>query len=181
MLLQEKFDDFLALKDYHDQYNTYFPLAVFGTLRKIPRDQGNYKNFMLTREPIKHKKAFIPHILPSGIWVNFEEGASGLFEVFFYNEEDYPYVIERVDSLEGFRPDSHYIGYHRTLLEARLLPDDYPETLFNRGIWWDNRTLEIPEKEWNKFESVPTWAYSNNATNLALEKVDNSPLLWWRK
>jgi hypothetical protein len=163
--------------DYHANYAKSFPIAVFGTLRQIPRDQGNLHR-MLTRDPIGHRKAFIPHMLPSGIWVDFEEDASGLFEVFFYEEKDFPAVIKCVDSLEGFTPDNHY-GYHRTLLSAHLLPDDYPEDEFNRGIRWDNRTLNIPEDEWKDFTTVPAWAYSNAATNNQLAEMDNSPLLWW--
>lgn len=163
--------------DYHANYATSFPIAVFGTLRKIPHDQGNLHR-MLTREPIDHRMAFIPHMLPSGIWVDFEEGASGLFEVFFYDKKDFPDVIRSVDSLEGFRADHHY-GYWRTLLSAHLLPNDYPKDLFNRGIRWDNRTLEIPEDEWSDFETVPAWAYSNSETNNALKEMENSPLLWW--
>lgn len=177
MLLQEHYDEFLEIKDYHDRYATYFPIAVFGTLRQIPRDQGNLHR-MLTRDPVDHKKAFIPHMLPSGIWVDFEEGASGLFEVFFYDKKDFTAVIKSVDALEGFTPDRHW-GYHRTLLKARVLPDDYADGLFNRGIRWDNRTLDIPENEWENFEAVPVWAYSNKETNHALKEMENSPLLWW--
>lgn len=171
---KEKFENFG--EDYHVNYATSFPIAVFGTLRQIPQDQGNLHR-MLVCEPIGHKKAFIPHVLPSGIWVDFKEGASGIFEVFFYDEEDYSVVIKGVDRLEGFTPDHHY-GYHRTLLNAYLLPDDYSEKLFNRGIRWENRTLEIPEDEWELFETVPAWAYSNAKTNAGLENVENSPLLW---
>jgi len=168
----EKFGD-----DYHANYETPFPIAVFGTLRQIPRDQGNLHR-MMTRKPIEHRKAFVPHMSPSGIWVDFKEGASGIFEVFFYDPEDFPAVIARVDALEGFTPD-HYYGYHRTLLNVRLLPEDYPEDLFNKGIRWDNRTLGIPQKSWNDFEAVPAWAYSNIVTNNRLAKMEDSPLLWW--
>lgn len=175
MNYQNEFENFGT--DYHANYATSFPIAVFGTLRQIPRDQGNLHR-MLTREPIDHKKAFIPHMLPSGIWVEFEEGASGLFEVFFYDKKDFPAVIQVVDRLESFTPDSHY-GYHRTLLNAHLLPDDYPEDLFNKGIRWDKRTLEIPENEWDSFETVPAWAYSNIETNKSLGDMVDSPLLWW--
>ena len=169
----EKFGD-----DYHANYETSFPIAVFGTLRQIPSDQGNL-NRMLTREPVGHRKAFIPHMLPSGIWVEFEEGASGIFEVFFYDKKDFAAVIKSVDALEGFSPDHHY-GYHRTLLNARLLPDDHSNKLFKRGIRnFDNRSLNIPKDEWEDFETVPAWAYSNIATNNSLAEMDNSPLLWW--
>lgn len=169
---------FLNLNNHYEQYAMSFPIAVFGTLRKIPRDQGNLRR-MLVRKPIGHKKAFVPHVLPSGIWVDFQKGASGLFEVFFYNEVDFPAVIKTVDALEGFHPDCHY-GYNRTLLNVHLLPDDYPEHLFNKGITWENRTLKIPEKEWKNFETVPAWGYSNNETNSGLERMNDSPLLWYR-
>ncbi len=177
MLYQEEYDQFLKIEDYHERYATSFPIAVFGTLRKLPRDQGNLHR-MLTREPIDHRKAFIPHMMPSGIWVEFAEEASGIFEVFFYDKKDFPAVIRSVDSLEGFTPDNKY-GYWRTLLKAYLLPRDYDEELFNRGIRWDNRTLGIPQEEWDNFEVVPVWAYSNSPTNNELSEVENSPLLWW--
>jgi hypothetical protein len=166
------FDD-----DYYANYAKSFPIAVFGTLRKLPCDQGNLHR-MLKRDPVDHKKAFIPHILPSNIWVDFKEGASGLFEVFYYTDDDFKEVIKGVDRLESFTPDHHY-GYHRTLLSVYLLPDDYPEDDFNRGIRWDKRTLGIPEDEWKDFETVPAWAYSNAKTNELLAEMENSPLLWW--
>ena len=172
-----EFEDFGD--DYHANYATSFPIAVFGTLRQIPSNQGNLHR-MLTHEPVDHRMAFIPHMLPSGIWVDFEEGASGLFEVFFYDKKDFPDVIRSVDALESFSPDHHY-GYHRTLLRAHLLPDDYPKAKwkFEKGIRWDNRTMGIPEDEWSNFETVPAWAYSNSETNKGLKEMDNSPLLWW--
>ena len=63
----------------------------------------------------------------------------------------------------------------------KFLPDDYPKAKwkFEKGIRWDNRTMEIPEDEWSDFETVPAWAYSNSATNEGLKEMDNSPLLWW--
>ena len=188
------YHEFNSLDDHHDKYNVPFPIGVFGTLRQLPNDQGNARR-MFTRQPVIHQKAFLPHYTSSGIWLDFKEGASGVIELYYYKAEDFPAVIERVDALEGFSPD-HSFGYWRTLMEVKVLPDDYEHELFETSIRTGDRDLCIPEEKWD-FPCVPAWVYSNADSNRACQScfcnphddlLDNgprrstwaSPLLWWK-
>lgn len=188
---KELYQGFQKVEDYYAKFDTPFPIGVFGTLRRLPDNQGN-ANRMFTREPVVHKKAFLPHFASSGIWLNFKEGASGVLELYYYTPQDFPAVIERVDALEGFSPDHSY-GYWRTLVEVRVLPDDYEHELFETGIRVDDRDLRIPEEEWINYPTSPAWVYSNAKSNHAcqicfsgdsdLSKQSrtqyDSPVLWW--
>jgi hypothetical protein len=184
------YHEFKTLDDYQAKFNMPFPIGVFGTLRQLPNDQGNARR-MFTRQPVAHHKAFLPHFTSSGIWLDFKEGASGVLELYYYEPEDFPAVIERVDALEGFSPDHSY-GYWRTLMEVKVLPEDYTHELFNEGIHADDRDLKIPEDKWD-FPCVPAWVYSNARSNHACQQcfsgdtdifgpkrgVYDSPILWW--
>lgn len=141
-----------------------FPLAVYGTLRSIPFDQGN-SSLMFVRKPIAHKKCFIPHFVPNGIQLNFKKNACGIAELFFYDPKDWPHVLSVVDRLEGFSPNrSSSYFYHRTLINVRILPSDYGDDLYERGLEIDDRDLGIPREDW-KFPAVAAWVYSNNDAN----------------
>ena len=163
-------------------YSIPFPIGVFGTLRIIPEDQGN-ASLMFRREPNFHCKAFLPHFTANGLSLEYKEGASAIFEVFFYDREDWKKVIIATDHLEGFCPDDgRPRHYQRTLVEMRLLPFNYAEALFNESIhprgWTGfnpDRSLKIPEEEWFDYPGVPTWVYSNIETNLAVTKLCSEP------
>jgi hypothetical protein len=179
-------------------YDSQFPLAVFGTLRTLPRDQGNAQ-IMFRREPKLHCKAFLPHFSRDGITLKFEEGASAMFEVFFYDPQDFKVIIAAADQLEGFRPDHRFHNHwYRTLAELRVVPDDYAVAMFDEGIEPSSAKLDIPENEWDNFKPCMAWIYSNIPSNkeaarlhtkyhapLPAEKVPNravfsNPIKWWR-
>lgn len=176
--------EFLSLSEHEfvEKYDIPFPLAVFGTLRSCPMRQSNAQR-MFVREPLLHCKAFLPHFSPSGIWLDFHKGTTGVFEVYFYTPEDWSVVIKSVDALEGFTPHHNY-GYNRTLMNVHLLPDDYKSHWFENGIRATSgpRDLEIPQEEWESYPKVPCWLYSNRESNKECQKevAETSPILWWR-
>lgn len=180
------YQQFLSIPEsnYIDRYNVPFPFAVFGTLRSIPSPHCNSRR-MFAKEPVFHCKAFLPHFAPSGLRLGFHEGAAGVFEVYFYTPENWNGVIRGVDSLEGFSPQrtSDYdYGYNRTLMNVRLLPDDYEHKFFSEGLYERVRDLRIPEEEWENYPKVPCWLYSNSESNRASlrEVAETTPLLWSR-
>lgn len=146
-----------------DIHSKPFPLAVFGTLREIPSDQGNAR-LMRIRKPLAHRKCFIPHFLPTGIWLEFKPYACGVAELFFYDPSDWGEVLSKVDSLEGLGSGGSKYGYHRTLINVRLLPDDYACDVYNKGLSLKARDLSIPREEW-LFPPVAAWVYSSTAAN----------------
>ena len=141
----------------------HFPIAVFGTLRCIPKDQGN-SSLMFVKKPLSHKKCFIPHFLPNGMWLDFKKDACGIAEIFFYEAHDWPYVLSKIDHLEGFSKGKNKYGYRRTLMNVRMTPDDFADDLYAKGISMKDRDLSIPRKEWH-FPSVAAWVYSNSLAN----------------
>lgn len=156
-----------------------FPMAVFGTLRCIPGDQGNAA-LMFHKKPLAHKKCFIPHFLPTGIWLDFKQNACGVAELFFYDQSDWAEILSKVDSLEGFGGGKSKYGYHRTLMNVRLLPDDYACELYDKGIAVKQRDLQISRDEW-KFPCVAAWVYSNTQANNACKAVmspKENPIIW---
>jgi len=184
--ISENMELFNSADNFSDKHDVPFALGVFGTLRIIPNNQGNARLMVGAKGrqiEYKHQRAFVPHVLPSGIWVDLSVGASGIFEIFSYSPEDFADIIVGVDMLEGFNPksSSRWGGYHRTLVNAKLLPDDYPNDLFEKGIRFDNRDLGISQEEWSNYEEVPAWIYSNATLNRQLEELENSPLIWWHK
>jgi hypothetical protein len=157
-----------------------FPIAVFGTLRNIPCDQGN-ASLMFIKKPVAHKKCFIPHFTPRGIWLNFKENACAVAELFFYSQKDWPIVLEAIDKLEGFNiKQPNYYGYQRTLMNVYLLPYDYDSEMYDMGIRIKERDLKIPKEQWT-FPQIAAWVYSNNEANnlckLNLSKIDNPIIL----
>lgn len=154
----------------------HFPIAVYGTLRSMPRDQGN-ASLMFSKKPIKHQKCFIPHFVPSGIWLDFKKNSSGIAEIFFYDCQDWPQILATIDKLEGFNYNgSNKYGYKRTLMNVRMLPDDYGDDFYEKGIKINDRDFGIPREDWN-FPCVAAWVYSNEkANNLcknSLNKFEN--------
>lgn len=152
-----------------------FPIAVFGTLRSIPSDQGN-SLLMFSRRPLAHKKCFIPHFLPNGIWLEFKKNSCGLAEIYFYDQKDWSFILEKIDKLEGFDQSKSKYGYHRTLMNIKLLPDDYADEMYDQGLRLKQRDLSIPREDWN-FPSVAAWVYSNvnanNACKMNLKTLEN--------
>lgn len=176
------FRQFRSAKTDAERFNVPFPIAVFGTLRHIPENQGNGW-LMHQREPIAHKRAFLPHFSSSGISLFFKEGAAGLFEAFFYTPEDWADVIPAVDRLESFRPTNPARSYYqRTLVEIMILPNDHSEESYQKSIrHWDDRDLRIPSAEWD-YPRIPAWVYSNHEANeqcLTQLSPATSPILWW--
>lgn len=131
---------------------------------------------MFVRNPIKHKKCFIPHFVPDGIWLNFKKNACGIGEIFFYECQDWPHILKTIDRLEGFNHNNSRYGYKRTLMNVRIIPDDYCDDLYDKGIEIDNRDLKIPREQWD-FPCVAAWVYSNHNANILcknnLDKFEN--------
>lgn len=157
-------------------YDRPFPIGVFGTLRKLPRPCGN-SHLMdgFTHPPLHTLRGFLPHFIPNGLSLDFCPGASGAFEVFWYAPEHFDEVIAPIDRLESFVPDRkkpHW--YERTLVEMKIIPDNYRElggpwadlidNVFNEGLNMQNRDIGIPKEEW-EFSCCPVWVYSNPPTN----------------
>lgn len=193
--LNSLYEDFKKVPDDEviKKYSFPFPIAVFGTLRKIPQSCGNTRRMYQVSEPIHHSKAILPHIAPIGLHVDFIKGAAGVGEVYFYNPEVWSKVIVPIDNLEGFSPGRGGYGYLRTLIKVYLLPDDFANDEFNRGISfgyssnisYEHRNRDahrvMPVKEWDKFPFVHAWIYSNNSCNEDINKnltVDANPILW---
>jgi len=154
-----------------------FPMAVFGTLRMIPEDQGN--NRLMRRMPVAlHCKGFLPHFVAKGIDLYAEENASVPVEIFFYDPQDWRNMISLVDQLEGIYQDKVYSSYNRTLVLAKVLPDDFAEEEFNVNIGQEKRNLKINPNEWEQFPSVPVWIYSNDSANADVIQFENNPILF---
>ena len=153
-----------------------FPMGVFGTLRMIPKDQGN--NRLMLRMPIAlHCRGFLPHFVAKGIDLYAEENASAPIEIFFYDPQEWRKMIPLVDQLEGVYQDKTYSGYNRTLMFAKILPNDFAEEEFNLGIEWQERNLKIEPDKWEQFPSVPVWVYSNDSANADAVNFKNNPIL----
>lgn len=148
-----------------------FPIAVFGTLRSIPCDQGN-SSLMFSKKPLSRKKCFIPHFLPKGIWLEFKENACGVAELFFYDPHDWAFILKKIDTLEGFSYSQSSYGYHRTLINVRLLPDDFGDDIYDQGLRLKERDFKIPRDEWN-FPCIAAWVYSNLSANFSCKKTLN--------
>ena len=175
---------FQQAQDDVERYAVPFPVAVFGTLRKLPKPHWNTR-CIETREPIGHEKSFLPHFSVNGIFLHSREGASCVMETYHHTPEDWAVMIKTVDRLESFSPTGGVFGYHRTLVKMRMLPDDYQHDLFDQDIRVDDRSLEIPEDEWDQFPWIPAWTYSNEKSNLEVEAFlkeskKESPILWRR-
>jgi len=164
-----------------------FPIGVFGTLR----DNECNNPLMLYKNPQLHCKAFLPHFVARDITLEYQEGASAPFEIFFYKKSDFQKIILRVDQLEGFSPPENTLNwYQRTLVELRILPNDY-DRVFDQGLRLNERNLEIPEQEWDDFPICLAWAYSDVKANIDLDHLfdepddancrssHSNPIKWW--
>lgn len=158
-----------------------FPIVVFGTLRCIPKNQGN-ASLMFIKSPIKHKKCFIPHFYPEGIWLNFKKDSCGVAEIFYYKQEDWLEIIKRLDDLESYDPESdHNHSYQRTLMKVHLLPDDYEDEIYNKGLSLNKRSFKIPRENW-RFSCDLAWIYSNKNANLECDKnisKNDNPIIFY--
>jgi gamma-glutamylcyclotransferase (GGCT)/AIG2-like uncharacterized protein YtfP len=159
----------------HTQYNDPHPFAVFGTLRKIPSNQGNAR---LMRGYTDHQKGFLPHFIAKGITLYFQKNATVPVEVFSYDPDYWKHVVSDLDRLERFtpnRPPGHYV---RTLMNVKILPPEYKETIFEEGLVLSERNLNISYKKWDEFKNVQAWVYSSPKANLLAAKLENSPIVW---
>lgn len=151
-------------------YSIAYPMAVFGTLRKNEcnnhlMNNGNFHDW---------KIGFLPNFYCKSIWLNYRKGSSAPFEIFFYSQDEWNKIIKRVDRLEGFSPESkNNVGYLRTLVYIHILPSDYKNfpSLSTRV-----RDLQIPENQWNDFEKIPCWVYSNDEAN---SQCNGYPVINW--
>jgi len=164
-----------------EKYDFPFPMAVFGTLRK------DYSNSCLMRnrnvECLAHSKAFITHMIPSGLWLDFKKDATGVAEVYFYDKLNWKSMIRSVDGLEGFNKhsDSNY-GYNRTLVRIHLLPKDFKSNFYGKNsILYSDRDFGILESCWEQYVSIPAWIYANTETNVNCLKLKNHPILWFKE
>lgn len=169
-----------------ERWGLPFPMGVFGTLRK-----GQWNTGLMNRAPYeKHMKAFMPHFIARGLSIFFRKDCSAPFEIFTYKPDNWKKMIPGVDSLEGFRPsrialkengrpeEENSYGYYRTLAWLRILPDDYEHDLYENGSLGCDRDLKIPTSEWEKYERIPAWVYSNVASNTASIKAETKTIIW---
>lgn len=161
----------------NERWQLPFPMGVFGTLRS-----GRGNNPLMHRGKVsEHHKAFMPHFYANGLTINFKRDCSAPFEIFCYEPEEWDKMIPSVDRLEGFHPDyakEYDYGYYRTLAWLHVLPDDFSHKLFERADIFGFRDLAIPLEEWNKFERVPCWVYSNRQANEATKEAGVDTVIW---
>lgn len=170
------FSEVENLLNSEKSFNIPFPMGVFGTLR-----EGQYNHHLMRLGTFyKSQKAFMPNFVAEGLSLKAKAKATAPFEVYFYNREEWNKIIERVDALESFSPRMaglpgsdtwSYGGYYRTLSYLHILPDEYdlPTDL------WGERNLGIPENEWEKYERIPCWVYSNRKNNSI---CNGYPIIW---
>lgn len=184
--VQESWEDrvkaFLETKDSPSRFNWPFPMGVFGTLRK-----SQCNSSLMNRAKIEdHRLAFLPHFSAESLRVKYEKNATAPFEVFFYSPEEWNKMINRVDGLESFDPQSDHGGdnngyYFRTLVWLHLLPTDYEDEWFpkNRQVsLWGYRNMKFDPSEWNNYPKVPCWVYSNMRSTKLAKQEENSPIIW---
>lgn len=168
---QELLENFLNSPVSPERYDYSFPLAVFGTLRSIPKDQGNMKWFQGI-EPCKIEKGFLKNCSPHLIYLNVSIGNYGPFEVYYFDKESFLKMIPSIDTLESFSAKNMRGNYYqRSLVYINLLPERFKEDVFAKGIG-DELSLDIDESQ--EFEKIPCWVYSNKQVN----KVLGEDLIW---
>ena len=183
MTFEERVKAFLKSEDTVKRFDWPFPMGVFGTLRE---NQGN--NRLMHRATVEqHRLAFLPHFYARGLSISTSENSCAPFEVFYYTPEEWEKMIDPVDSLESFSPSyAHGTdkgGYYRTLAWLKLLPEGYTDKWFpskeRANLWGEiERDMRIPPKDWNNYESVPCWIYSNMASNRRLKDNPTSPIIY---
>jgi hypothetical protein len=183
---QESWEDrvqaFLKTDDSPERFNWPFPMGVFGTLRQY---QGNNR-LMHETTVEKHRLAFLPHFYAQSLGIGHATNACAPFEVFYYKPEDFSRMIFRVDRLESFDPQVNHGGsnnsyYFRTLVWLRLLPEGYEDEWFPKTVRadiWGHRDMAIDPKNWDKYERVPAWVYSNMRATKPASKEQQSPIIW---
>ena len=161
------------------RWDVPFPMGVFGTLRM------GWGNNRLMRGYSHMQRAFLPHFAPTGLHIDFVPGVAGMFEVYFYTPENWEKMIPSVDALEGFHPKENPKGwfYWRTLVNLRLLPEDFPEDQYG---WRETststrRVLDIPMEDWEKYPQTASWVYSSIEQNkiCVKAKIDHDPIIWF--
>lgn len=154
-----------------------FPMAVFGTLRE---GHGNSRRMHVGKIG-HHCKAFMPHFVASGLTLNFRKNSSAPFEIYCYESKEWDKMIPGVDNLESFSPsrskDSMY-GYYRTLAWIHILPDDFDNHYFKTAILGEGRDLKLPTQEWEKYQRIPCWVYSNRASNKLSRDAGIDTVIW---
>lgn len=172
----QKFKDILSETKKCD-FSIPFPMGVFGTLR---RGCGNHR-LMHGGKFDAIKMAFLPNFVANGLWLYYSKGSAAPFEIYSYSKEEWNKMIPSVDRLEGFDPnDDRYHGYMRTLVWMHILPENYEHDLFatNKPQLSASRDLKIAENDWNKFEKVPCWIYSNTEANQKIKEDTGYPVIW---
>lgn len=180
-------DEFNKINNIKEKYNFPFPMGVFGTLRKIPEGQGNHRRMDISKYYL-HKKAFVPNFSVSGLSTFFSLGASGIFELFFYDKEEWNQMIIGVDRLESFCPGQESYGYyHRTLVWAYILDDNEFNEEYNAGINLryslnNERRLPLLPSNWSNYKKVPAWIYSSTPENKECEQCKDKivdTIIWY--
>lgn len=175
-IINESYQQFLKSENNEDRYDIQFPLAVFGTLRL---GCGNDQRYLLNpNKPSFHCRAFLSHFLATGLWLEAEIDASAPVEIFYHEPQYWKDLIARVDRLEGFHKTSSRGGYIRTLANIHILPEDYENDVFSLNLHHP-RNLKIPKEEWNNYQTIPCWVYSNYVANRTLKAVEDSPIIWY--
>jgi hypothetical protein len=188
--------------DTSEKYKFQFPMAVFGTLRKLPNSHGNsylmgrHENSIKTENNERrwfrdiadhkyycHSRGYIRNVVPAGLSLHPHKDASGVVEVFFYNKNNWNQMIGNVDGLEGFdarslRKYNSCYGYLRTLVEIHLLPKNFRSEFFDSyDSLSASRDLALAPQEDLCYPTIPAWIYSNLDTNRFLEKIQKT-ILW---
>lgn len=170
------------------KWDVPFPMAVFGTLRAnqgnhplmgLPvgqESQGEVRNAW--GRPLSDArygrvmKAVLPNFAADGIHLVAWPGKCVFFEVYVYDTENFTKVLPRIDGLEGFRPgDADRSWYFRTLVNLRVLPDDFP-TPERLGA-----VLDLPA-DVESLAIVPAWIYSSKQENERSLAVPGTPITW---
>lgn len=170
------------------KWDVPFPMAVFGTLRA---NQGNHPlmGLLVGQEsqgevrnawgrPLSDArygrvmKTVLPNFAADGIHLVAWPGNCVFFEVYVYDTENFTKVLPRIDGLEGFRPgDADRSWYFRTLVNLRVLPDDFP-TPERLGA-----VLDLPA-DIESLAIVPAWIYSSKQENERSLAVPGTPITW---
>lgn len=174
MLTAEQIETVRNLLNKPYDFGTPFPMAVFGTLRE---GEGNNRLMRMNGTPSGIARAFLPNFVAVGISLQGQPGASAPFEIFHYEPEEWNKMISRVDGLEGFSFNGRHVAdtwYLRTLAMLRILPDG-DTTPFPTLRQATRRNLGIPQDQWENYQEIPCWIYSNPQAN---ETSGAYPVIW---
>lgn len=168
-------NDLFAEFNKNPSHDVPFPMGVFGTLRK-----NKSNSYLMGNEWLSHHYAFLPHFYAKGLGVYHNQGSSGVFEIFRYDDKSFKNMIPDVDALEGFSPNRKDRSYYyvRTLAKLKLLPEGFKHKLIDEVLLQEIRDFKIPENQWDEFPDVYCWIYSNATSNQSSLKAGNSPIVW---